>query len=177
MPEGISETIPTPTGIPQGSPLSPILYLIYNSDLVQAEGMRVTASGWVDDVTFMAEGRTEEESIEKLHEACRHADQWASKHASVSDPKKYALVHFINPNPPKNSPAIEPLFTPLVLPTATVPASQTAERYLAFWLDPGLTFVHHREKMLAKAGVSLQALRGLAGSTWGASLSAMRQIY
>ena len=30
---------------------------------------------------------------------------------------------------------------------------------------------------VAKAGVSLRALQSLAGSTWGASLSAMRRIY
>ncbi|KAG0158136.1 hypothetical protein PDIDSM_5649 [Penicillium digitatum] len=59
----------------------------------------------------------------------------------------------------------------------TVQATTTAERYLGVWLDPGLTFQHHRQQMLAKAGVSLQALRGLTGSTWGASLSAMRAIY
>ncbi|OQD66241.1 hypothetical protein PENANT_c323G07927, partial [Penicillium antarcticum] len=96
MPEGMSDTILTPTGIPQGSPISSILYLIYNADLIESCGAGITSSGWVDDVCFMAKGDSEHETIKKLKTACRKADQWAEKHASVFDPKKFALIHFVN---------------------------------------------------------------------------------
>jgi hypothetical protein len=36
MPEGLTERVPTPTGIPQGSPLSLILHLFYNEGLMEA---------------------------------------------------------------------------------------------------------------------------------------------
>jgi hypothetical protein len=35
MPEGLAERVRTPTGILQGSPLSPILYLFYNAGLIE----------------------------------------------------------------------------------------------------------------------------------------------
>jgi hypothetical protein len=39
----------------QGSPLSPILYLFYNADLLENCAMDgVLSSGWVDDVSLMA---------------------------------------------------------------------------------------------------------------------------
>lgn len=171
MPEGMSDAFPTPTGIPQGSPISPILYLIYNADLIEICGNGVTSKGWVDDACFIAQGDSERETIKKLRSACQKADQWARTHASVFDPKKYALVHFVNTQ------EVDPQYTPLPLQGHTVAATRTAERYLGYWLDPELEFHHHREKAVGKADVSLQALRSLAGSTWGASLSAMRRIY
>lgn len=45
MPEGMSDPFLTPTGIPQGSPISPILYLVYNADLVEIRGNRVASNG------------------------------------------------------------------------------------------------------------------------------------
>ena len=176
MPEGISDRIQTPTGIPQGSPLSPILYLLYNADLIQdCSGRDVTTNGWVDDTSFMAVGRSEAQNITKLQQACRKSIQWAKRHASVFDPNKYGLVHFVPPG-------VQPQHTELFVEgvdglTTIIWPTETAERYLGFWLDAELTFEHHFEKALIKGNTSLQALRSLAGSTWGASLSAMRRIY
>lgn len=119
----------------------------------------------------MAKGDSEHETIKKLHSACQKADRWARTHASVFDPKKYALVHFVNTQ------EVDPRYTPLSLQGHAVTATRTAERYLGYWLDPELDFQHHREKAIEKADTSLQALWSLAGSTWGASLSAMRRIY
>ncbi|KAJ5186134.1 hypothetical protein N7491_005997 [Penicillium cf. griseofulvum] len=61
------------------------------------------------------------------------------------------------------------------MPTVLVP-SDTA-KYLGIWLDKHLNFTTHRKKMLAKGAGSLEALRGISGSTWGSSLIAMRKVY
>jgi hypothetical protein len=173
MAEGTSESIPTTTGIPQGSPLSPILYLFYNADLIEdCTWDGVTASGWVDDVNLIIAGTTEEENTRKLQAASQRADLWAKRHASVFDHKKYKLIHFVNPKADT-----QPRYTALPLEGVTIPVTTTAERYLGIWLDPALSFTEHRKKATIKAGTSLQAIRGLAGSTWGVSLTAMRRLY
>jgi ribonuclease HI len=175
IPEGVSDRIPTSTGIPQGSPISPILYLIYNSDLIEdcAEvADHVSTSGWVDDVGLIASGHTESETIGKLQKASAIADQWALRHASVFDKKKYQLIHFVNPRS-----GLTPNLQPITLQYGTQKEASTAVKYLGIWLDSELTFDTHREKAIAKAGTSLEALRGLAGSIWGVALGSMRRIY
>jgi ribonuclease HI len=170
MPEGVSDRVPTPTGIPQGSPLSPILYLIYNADLLEHD--EVTTMGWVDDVSFMATGMNEHDTTTKIEAACAQADTWARQHASIFDTKKYQLIHFVNPRS-----EVQPELTSIHLSNGTRIKAKKVVKYLGFWLDPGLLFKTHQDKAVAKAGKSLHALRGLSGSTWGIALSAMRRVY
>ncbi|EED22482.1 conserved hypothetical protein [Talaromyces stipitatus ATCC 10500] len=78
IPEEISSQIPIPTGILQGSPISPILYLIYNADLIEDCADIVnhtTISGWMDDVALITIDNIETETIRKLQKASKIADQ------------------------------------------------------------------------------------------------------
>lgn len=59
MPEGMSGRISTPTGIPQGLQILPILYLVYNADLLECCGAGVISNGCVDDFGYMAKGDSE----------------------------------------------------------------------------------------------------------------------
>ena len=189
MPETTTGVIPTPTGIPQGSPLSPILYLLYNQELIRLLTRRTrsiddlrmgrphcpsTAFGWVDDVAVTVEGRTKQETIQKLQDLHETADDWAKRHASIFAPDKYKLIHFINPNAPSDPwDAEEPILT---LSGVEIKPSQAA-KYLGVWFDPGLTFSEHRRQAMASAEACIEALKGIAGSTWGTSLEGMIKVY
>ena len=50
-----SEVYKTATSIPQGSPLSPILHLFYNADLVEtcSQEPNTIATGYIDDVAIL----------------------------------------------------------------------------------------------------------------------------
>ena len=62
-----SQSIPTPAGIPQGSPLSPLLYMYYNADLLDIPQQRGTGLGFIDDITYGVEGFTDKGNARKLN--------------------------------------------------------------------------------------------------------------
>jgi hypothetical protein len=62
--------IETNTGLPQGSPVSPVLFLIYIVDivaLIKKEVDGVVGLSFVDDVTWIIERTTVEEATEQLN--------------------------------------------------------------------------------------------------------------
>ncbi|KAI1000147.1 hypothetical protein K3495_g8053 [Podosphaera aphanis] len=75
--------IPTITGIPQGSSLSPILFLFFASTLLPLlQSPNSSAVGFVDDTNILTWSDTTEENcrrLEKLHEKC---ELWAKSHGS-----------------------------------------------------------------------------------------------
>ena len=84
----------TPTGIPQGSPLSPILYLFYNADLIEELSNGGQTMGWIDDVGLLVEGDSAETNCQRIESMLETAYQWADQHASVFAPEKFAITHF-----------------------------------------------------------------------------------
>ncbi|GFF30959.1 probable RNA-directed DNA polymerase from transposon X-element [Aspergillus udagawae] len=65
---------------------------------------------------------------------------------------------------------------PIQHQNTTIQPTESA-RYLSVWLDKTLSFDTHRTQVINRANGSLEALRSITGSTWGASLTAMRAIY
>lgn len=82
--------------IPQGSPISPMLYLFYNANLFKIckrPGTATSALGFIDNVNILAYNTSTEENLkilERLHNQCQ---RWACRHGSTFAPKKYKLIH------------------------------------------------------------------------------------
>lgn len=168
--EFTAPSAPIQTGIPQGSPISPILYLFYNADLVETCKTEDTeAVGYIDDVSTLAVGPTAQRNCKTLKSIHRKAEQWAVKHGSQFAPAKYELVHFTR-DPKKSSTHA------LRLPHATIKASPSC-RYLGMQMDSKLRWNHHREKVEAGATKRLAALSALASSTWGTGTVNLRHVY
>ncbi|KAF3352307.1 hypothetical protein VdG1_09169 [Verticillium dahliae VDG1] len=168
------------TGIPQGSRISPILYLFYNADLIEAckteeqgegddRGCETEAVGYIDDASILAIGPTAPRNCKTLKAIHRKAEDWAAKHGSQFAPTKYELVHFTR-DPKLNTTHA------LRLPQATIKASRSC-RYLGVQLDTRLQWGPHREKTEAAATKRLSALSALASSTWGTGMVNLRQVY
>jgi hypothetical protein len=61
-------------GVPQGSVLGPILYLLYTWDIPQIED--ITTATFADDTAILAVGYSSEEMTTKLQEACFRINDW-----------------------------------------------------------------------------------------------------
>jgi ribonuclease HI/exonuclease III len=170
LPEFTAEECAVDTGIPQGSPLSPILYLFYNADLLeQCVSTLVSTLGYIDDVSLLATGATPQHNTQALKIAHKKAEDWARKHGSVFATSKYTLVHFTRRRRINKA-------HPLRLPGITITPAQSC-RYLGLQMDNGLNWRDHIQHIQQKASKSLAALSALASSTWGANVATLRLVY
>ena len=71
--EYTAPSAPVQTGIPQGWPVSPILYLFYNADLIKAFKRQRRWRRSVDDVSIVAIGQTTQRNYKTLEGIHRKA--------------------------------------------------------------------------------------------------------
>ncbi len=93
----ISDPVHVPTGIPQGSPLSVIYYLIYSSSLLKirkvTKGKNNKIYGFIDDTALVVVSNSVKENIDKLQNLVEEGLEWAGDLALSFDVAKYQLVH------------------------------------------------------------------------------------
>lgn len=162
------------TGVPQGSPISPLLFLIYTTplyDMVEAEGLQVT--GFVDDITIYTRGSMEE-NTERLSKALRMVCEWAkSMHTEIDLGDKLGFVHF---NRSRKFPDIKDIS--LALPGKEEKKKPDEEvKLLGVVLDRRLDFGAHVRGTIKKTERALRAISVLGGTVRGVSGSALRSMY
>jgi hypothetical protein len=148
------------TGIPQDSPAVPILFITYLSGIFEEVERRcegVKALSFMDDISWWAEGKTEEEVAAKLSQTSEVACEWASKNGVAFDHGKREAILFSRKRK-------VPMAT-VRLGEREIPFSKEATRWLGIWLGPQLT-LRNQQKLMMKKGRNAQArLRRLAGQT------------
>ena len=130
-----SNRISTPAGVPQGSPLSPLLYMYYNADLLEVSHHGGMSIGFIDDVVLGVKGRSDKANIHKLRPMLKAAEEWRIKHGAQFEPSKYVLVHFTrNRNQATDA--------PVLAGSTTINPSREA-KYLGVIFDQELRFKSH----------------------------------
>lgn len=144
-------------GTPQGSPWSPILYMLYLAELVK---MGTCRYGYADDIALIAIGRDLEESTKKASDEVNRILAYGEANKICFAPEKMEAIHFSrsrdSPNP--DIPTEAGLVTPVPLREAigvdengdtSWGPSSPALRWLGIWFDRRLTFKRHVERRVA----------------------------
>ncbi len=164
-----SQKIPTPAGIPQGSPLSPSLYMYYNGDLLDIPKQRGTCLGYIDDITFGVQGPSDTGNIRKLRPILKEAEEWRAKHGVQFEPSKYMLVHFTR----NYRQATE---AGLTINGITIEPSKEA-KYLGVIFDQELRYKSHLQRLTKKGTEAALALSAIAKGVTGTPFRYVRQLF
>ena len=92
-----SDWVGVDNGIVQGDPLSMILYLFYNADLIDGAKKGEAKIAYVDNANYYAEGIDFEEAYEKLRDMMTReggGQDWSRWHNSKFEMSKLTLVGF-----------------------------------------------------------------------------------
>ncbi|KAI2756346.1 hypothetical protein DTO006G1_7986 [Penicillium roqueforti] len=154
-------------GLAQGSPLSPILFAFFNSDLVDQEvTFHGGASAFIDDYFRWRVGRSAEDNIAKIQsEDIPRIEAWARQTGSLFAAEKTELIHLTR----KKS---QQLQGHLIMTGKTIKPTTTA-KLLGVIFDQEMRWKEHVQQAIKRAtqvNVALGGLRHLRPEQ-------MRQLY
>lgn len=147
-----SEVYQTATGTPQGSPLSPILYLYYNADLIETcnQEPNTIATGYIDNFAILRWANSTEKTCDGLEMTMQRATAWAKRHASVFAPSKFQLTHHTRRRQADTKHQIQ-------VEQMTIHPSASS-KYLGVTLDTALNWKQHIQNLTIKISKSIGAL-------------------
>jgi len=164
-------------GVPQGSPLSPVLFILYIASLykvLREKHPNISLVGFADDSNLLAFGKDPSTNCRQLEKAWATCLQWAKAHGMDFNPAKSELIHF-NKGRTYWTNSLR-LAHPTSLDYAEVKPKPYA-RFLGIWLDWRLSWRAHESKIAEKLKTQDFALSRIAAKTWGPGLIRAREVY
>lgn len=138
-------------GVPQGSVLEPILYLIYTYDLPQDSDVMIAT--FADDTAILAVGEDEVDAKIKLQKAADQVNAWTKKWRIKINETKSLHVNFTNRKYD---------YKPVYINQNIVPHANSA-KYLGMTLDAKLRWKEHVKKKREQLGIQLKKMHWLIG--------------
>ena len=176
-----SESINVNNGIGQGDPLSMLLYILYNADLLEItdNDEYEDALGYVDDIALLAVGDSFEDTTARLQNLMEKRLQWSVLHNSRFEISKSAILHLsrkttVDPEDVRNR---IPLSRPQLTVSGQIIKEVLSYKYLGVQIDAQLNWKEQAQRAIANATKWLLQFRRLTRPSTGTSAELMRRLY
>src|SRR6266568_5932416 len=154
----IQEKAKIETGIPQGSPISPILFMLYLRNICRLETEGVYTLSYADDFAIIVTSNSAKTNCKKLEGIALKLMSKAEEAAISFDIGKTELIHFYN----KHTTIEEGLKL-----GDTEISPKPLVRWLGIFLDLKLMFKQHIEIRILKARTAFYLIRRLGNTQRG----------
>jgi ribonuclease HI len=184
---------PVNIGLPQGSPVSPILAAYSTSPLnekllthttthtadyrLRNSATRPALITYVDDGNLYVSSQSLQTNIEILQETYAFLQDLASEENLQFDHVKRELIHISNRRTEQRTENLPSITLPNPDGTTTNISPVANLRWLGFHLDSKLSFKHHVQIVTTKAAKALNGLKMLSNTVKGLHQTHLRRLY
>ena len=170
----ISDEVKLNAGTPQGSVLSPLLFLIYVNDIpIDPSNNQVKLSQFADDLGMWTFASSNPFLGLRLSKTLADLEKWCAKWRIKLNTKKTQLLLLKNSKKPSKSTKKE---VTLRLFGEKIEEVQKA-KLLGVTLTPNMKFKRHAEIAIEKARQRINLPKLLSGTDWGCSPKTIMRLY
>lgn len=172
---------PVKIGVPQGSPVAPILFMLFTAPLFKLfQGVNrvagLTIRGYVDDSLLTVSATSENTSTEIIQSAFGKVEKWADENGMVFNLDKFEAIHFSRkrnyPNPKIILPSLDHTIPQRIIKPL---GKSTSMKWLGVYFDYKLSFADHANKMASKGRKAATGLTMLVKTTRGVNATTIRK--
>ena len=158
-------------GLPQGSAISPLLFLLFINDITEFIEGGATPSLFADDTAIWTEScKDKEKAVKNMQEHINGIANWAAEWKMELNSDKTQLMIISTSREDRE-------WKPKLLLNDIQLEVVKEYKFLGVIIDNQLTFNSHVKKIIAKGRKRNNILRCLAGKDWGQNVDSQKALY